>query len=270
MFAQVIVFFEWVTMMNCVQARKSWSTLVKRSMLASSSAASTSSSTQNGLGRLRKIANKSATQVIVFSPPLRSEMLRGSLPGGRATISMPLSRMSTFSSKIDVGLAAAEEIAEKRLEMAADGFQRLGEQPPAVGVDPLDDLLQRRLGRREIVVLVGERFVAGLELFELVEGFEVDVAEVVDLLPQLFDLLLHLLAPVLLFVARVGCSNSASFDAVILAEAVGQAAALVADLVGGQVGGVHLLFELAKLGRGPSGSRPASAAALLLQRLAAG
>ena len=39
-----------------------------------------------------------ATQVSVFSPPLSSEMLRGSLPGGRATISMPLSRMSTPSS----------------------------------------------------------------------------------------------------------------------------------------------------------------------------
>ncbi len=67
-------------------------------MLASSSAASTSSSTQNGLGRLRKMASSSATQVSVFSPPLSSEMLRGSLPGGRATISMPLSRMSTPSS----------------------------------------------------------------------------------------------------------------------------------------------------------------------------
>ncbi len=44
----------------------------------------TSSSTQNGLGRLRKIAKSSATQVNVFSPPLSSEMFRGSLPGGRA------------------------------------------------------------------------------------------------------------------------------------------------------------------------------------------
>ena len=91
-FAQVIVFLECVMMMNCVQAKKPCNTWVKRSMLASSNAASTSSSTQNGLGRLRKIANSSATQVSVFSPPLSNEMLRGSLPGGRATISMPLSR----------------------------------------------------------------------------------------------------------------------------------------------------------------------------------
>ena len=80
--------------------QKSCRTLVKRSMLASSRAASTSSSTQNGLGRLRKIASSRATQVSVFSPPLSSEMLRGSLPGGRATISMPLSRISTSSSRM--------------------------------------------------------------------------------------------------------------------------------------------------------------------------
>ncbi len=68
-------------------------------MFASSSAASTSSRMQNGLGLLRKIANSSATAVSVFSPPLISEMLRSSLPGGRAMISMPLSNTSDSSSK---------------------------------------------------------------------------------------------------------------------------------------------------------------------------
>ena len=46
------------------------------------------------------MANSRATAVIVFSPPLISEMLRSSLPGGRATISMPLSSMSVSSSRI--------------------------------------------------------------------------------------------------------------------------------------------------------------------------
>ena len=41
----------------------------KRSTFASSSAASTSSSTQNGLGLLWKMLMRSATAVIVFSPP---------------------------------------------------------------------------------------------------------------------------------------------------------------------------------------------------------
>ena len=42
---------------------------VKRSTLASSRAASTSSRMQKGLGLLRKIAISSATAVMVFSPP---------------------------------------------------------------------------------------------------------------------------------------------------------------------------------------------------------
>ena len=145
-------------------------------------------------------------------------------------------------------------------------FQRLGKQPPAVGVDPLDDLFQRRLGRRQVVVLVGERLVAGFELFELVEGFEVDVAEVVDLLPQLLDLLLHLLPLVLLFVGGV-VLQFGQLDAVVLAEPVGQAVALVADFVGGQVGGVDLLFQLADPAADLLDLRR-KRAALLLERLA--
>ncbi len=213
-------------------------------MLASSKAASTSSSTQNGLGRLRKMASSKATQVSVFSPPLKSEMLRGSLPGGRATISMPLSRMSTPFLQHDVALPAAEQVAEQLLKMPADRFQRLGEQPPAVGVDPVDDLFQRRLGAGQVVVLVGKRLVPRLQLFQLLQGFEVHVAQVVDLLPQFLDLLLHFLPLPLLFAAGL-VLQFGQLDAVILAEPVGQGLALVADFVGGQLPGVDLLFDLA-------------------------
>src|SRR5256885_12954517 len=79
-----MVRFECVMMMNCDSSRKSRSTAVNRPTLASSRAASTSSRMQNGLGLLRKIASNRATAVIVFSPPDISEMLRSSLPGGRA------------------------------------------------------------------------------------------------------------------------------------------------------------------------------------------
>ena len=70
----------------------------------------------------------------------------------------------------DVGLAAAEQIAEERLEMPLDGFQRLGKQPPAVGVDLLDDLFQRALGGRQILVLVGRAFCAALRAVRVRRG----------------------------------------------------------------------------------------------------
>ncbi len=70
------------------------------------------------------MAKSRATQVSVFSPPLRSEMLRGSLPGGRATISMPLSRMSDAFFQHDIGAAAAEELAEQGLKVLFHRFQR--------------------------------------------------------------------------------------------------------------------------------------------------
>ena len=147
----------------------------------------------------------------------------------------------------DVGLAAAEQIAEKLLKMPADRVQRFGEQPPAVGVDLVDDLFQRRLGVGQIVVLVGKRFVAGFQLFEFFQGLEVDVAEVVDLPPQIVDLLLHFLALVLFFGVGI-VLQFGQFDAVILAQPVGQGRAFVADFVGRQILGVDFILELADFG----------------------
>ena len=219
---------------------------MKRSMLASSRAASTSSSTQNGLGRLRKMASSRATQVSVFSPPLSSEMLRGSLPGGRATISMPLSRMSTPSSSDDVGVAAAEQIAEKLLEMPLDRLQRFGEQPPAVGVDLLDDLFQRSLGAGKVLELVGKRLVAGFERLRVRRGLRGST------LPM--ALILRRSSSISCCTSSRCCSSadgllleSARFDAVILAQPVDQRGPLVPDLVGRQILGVQSLLDLADL-----------------------
>ena len=60
-------------------------------MLASSSGASTSSITQNGLGWYLKIAISSATAASAFSPPESSRTFCSRLPGGEQTMSMPLS-----------------------------------------------------------------------------------------------------------------------------------------------------------------------------------
>ena len=97
--AITIVRFLCVMMMNCDVLRKSLITSASLAVLASSSAASTSSSRQNGLGLLRNMANNSATAVSVFSPPDNSEMLRSSFPGGLAVISIPVSRTSVGSSR---------------------------------------------------------------------------------------------------------------------------------------------------------------------------
>ena len=224
-------------------------------MLASSKAASTSSNTQNGLGRLRKMANNRATQVMVFSPPLNNEMLRGSLPGGRATISMPLSRMSTFSSSTMSACPPPNKSRNKRLKMALDRLQRFGKQPAAVGVDPLDDLQQRSFGRGEVLVLVGKRLVAGFQLLQFFEGFQIDVAQVGYLLPQLFDFLLHFLALPLFFAAG-SLFQLRQLDAIILAQPIGQAAAFQADLVGAQVERYESCLPACAPGLGPCESRP--------------
>ena len=63
---------------------------MNRPTLASSSAASTSSSTQNGAGRTSSIANSRATAVSARSPPESIASACGFLPGGRAVISIPV------------------------------------------------------------------------------------------------------------------------------------------------------------------------------------
>ena len=131
--------------------------------------------------------------------------------------------------------------------MPSDGFERFGKQPPAVGVDPFNDLFERPLRRRQIGVLVGKRFVSGFKLFQLIERFEVDIAEVVDLLPQLLDFLLHALPLVLLFIAG-SMFQLGQLDAVIFAHAVGQGRAFVADFIGRELLSVDFILELADFG----------------------
>src|SRR5204863_367608 len=72
----------WVITMHWVRDDSSRRASVKRPMFASSSAASTSSSTQNGTGRTSSIANSSATAVSARSPPESIARACGFLPGG--------------------------------------------------------------------------------------------------------------------------------------------------------------------------------------------
>ena len=171
-------------MMNWVQARKSWSTLVKRSMLASSSAASTSSSTQNGLGRLRKIGQQqghagerlfAAAQAARCSAapcPAAGRRSRCRFPGCRRPLR---ARCRPARRQTDCGTASAK--CPRTVSSVSANSRRLS------ALILLDDLAPATfLARRQVVVLAGERVVAGLQLVQLFEGLEIDVAEVVDLL----------------------------------------------------------------------------------------
>ena len=63
--------------------------------MASSSAASTSSNKQNGIGLTFKIANIKHIAVSVFSPPDNKFIEVSFLPGGDAIISTPVSNKSS-------------------------------------------------------------------------------------------------------------------------------------------------------------------------------
>ena len=69
-------------------------------MLASSSAASTSSRTQNGTGRTASIANSRATAVSARSPPESIASAWAFFPGGRAVISTPVVVRSCGSVRV--------------------------------------------------------------------------------------------------------------------------------------------------------------------------
>ena len=66
-------------------------------MFASSSGASISSSMQNGVGFIKKLAKRSDMAVNAFSPPERRAMFSNLFPVGWATISIPDSK-GLFSS----------------------------------------------------------------------------------------------------------------------------------------------------------------------------
>ena len=88
---------------NCVSLLNFFKYSANLYTFTSSSAASISSSTQNGAGFIFSIANRSAIAVNAFSPPDRSIMFWSFLPVGCTCISIPHS--STFSSSSSLNSA---------------------------------------------------------------------------------------------------------------------------------------------------------------------
>ena len=108
----------------------------------------------------------------------------------------------------------------------------------------MDDPFQRLLGLGQVFVLAGERGEPLLQLVQLVEGVEIDRADLVDLAAERFDLLLDR-GPLLRPLRAMGSSRQlGQLDAVVLAQPVGQRPPLVADLLGGELELMLLVAEL--------------------------
>ena len=71
--------------------------------------------------------------------------------------------------------------------MPADRFDRRQKELPAIDIDAFGDPLQRGLGIDQIAVLAGQLFKSAFKLFQLVERFEIDCADIVDLVAKLGD-----------------------------------------------------------------------------------
>src|SRR6478752_4874930 len=119
----LMVFLLCVMSTNCVCTLISFTSSVKRPILASSSGASTSSRIQKGLGAYWKIPTSNDNAVSAFSPPESSNTFCSFLPGGEATTSMPPS---------------AEQLTEGQLEVLVDLMERFLELLSRYRVDFLD------------------------------------------------------------------------------------------------------------------------------------
>src|SRR5471030_1826471 len=112
-----------------------------RSVLASSSGASTSSSRQNGAGLSRNIENTSAVAVSAFSPPDNRWMVAFFLPGGWAMTCTPESRISS-PVMISFAWPPPNRIGQFG-EVAVDAVEGVLQQFAGLFVDARDRVLQR-------------------------------------------------------------------------------------------------------------------------------
>ena len=94
-----------------------------------------------------------------------------------------------FGFQEDVGLAAAEELAEHLLKVLADGIKRLLEAGAAFGVDFVDEVFELLLGAGQVAHLRGEEFGSFFQFVLLGDGVEIDIAQALDLLAKLADFL---------------------------------------------------------------------------------
>src|SRR5580698_581096 len=173
----LIVFLLCVMRTNCVLMLISFTSSVKRPILASSSGASTSSRMQNGLGVYWKLPTSRARAVSAFSPPESSSTLCKRLPGGDATTSMPLS--AEFSSSVSFikawpppksFLEVAVDFGEGFLEFLARNFVNLSNGRGRI-LDGGDEILalsvEERVALRALFIFFERHHVHRTHGFEL-------------------------------------------------------------------------------------------------------
>ena len=211
--------------------------------------------------------------VSAFSPPDSSITLCRRLPGGCATMSMPLSSGSDSSSSMMPALPPPNSVENVAWKFVVDRGERFAEARVRRFVDLADRLVGLRDRVDEVLVLRGQEDVALLELLRLLDRHHVDRAHALDLFAQLGDRLFrgHLdrfdaVRPVRNAVrAGVGRLRRPVFDLVRIDGFSGANGAhvglhlagrlhlrhFIADLVEGRVDGVdRLLREVRQVGFG--------------------
>ena len=156
----------WVTTTKRVSVRRRMSSrsAQKRSTLASSSGASTSSSTQIGDGLVRNTAKISASAVSACSPPESSVIdLRALARRPRDDLEPRLQRIVGAGQR-KLGRAAAEEMLEEAGEMAVHRLEGREQPLAALAVQVLDALPQALDRLFEILVLAPHLAEPRLEL----------------------------------------------------------------------------------------------------------
>src|SRR5690606_6068749 len=91
--------------------------------------------------------------------------------------------------ELELGAAASERFPEELAEVLLHAREGLGEHLAALAIDVVDERAELSLALVEILFLSALELVAALELLDLVDGFEVDAAELAKLILELADLL---------------------------------------------------------------------------------
>ena len=149
----------------------------KRSTLASSSGASTSSSTQIGDGLVRNTAKISARAVSDCSPPDSSDSVAGFLPGGLATISRPPSSGSSASTISSRASPPPNSVVNRALEVAVDRVEGGLQAAAALVVDLGDAGAQLGDGRLDVALLLVHALELLGEAGQVLVRLQVDAAQ---------------------------------------------------------------------------------------------
>ena len=135
---------------------------------------------QNGLGEYLKTAMSSASAVSAFSPPESSKIFCRRLPGGWATMSMPVSPELSGSPRRISPCPPPKSDGKGDGEVGVDEVERFLEFLFGDGVELVDGELRVLDGSDQVVAFAAQESVALLAFLEFLERHHVDRAHGVD------------------------------------------------------------------------------------------